>query len=32
VLAFLERRDPKWTMSVTADWPDWPEWPDEGLP
>jgi enoyl-CoA hydratase/carnithine racemase len=31
VLAFLERRDPKWTMSVTADWPDWPEWPDEPL-
>jgi enoyl-CoA hydratase/carnithine racemase len=32
VLAFLERRDPKWTMTVTADWPDWPEWPDEALP
>jgi enoyl-CoA hydratase/carnithine racemase len=26
VLAFLERRDPKWTMSVSADWPEWPEW------
>jgi len=22
VLAFLERRDPQWTMSVTDDWPD----------
>jgi hypothetical protein len=21
VLAFLERRDPRWTLSVTADWP-----------
>jgi enoyl-CoA hydratase/carnithine racemase len=32
VMAFLERRDPKWTMSVSADWPDWPEWPEDALP
>ena len=25
VVAFLERRDPKWSMSVSADWPEWPE-------
>jgi enoyl-CoA hydratase/carnithine racemase len=25
VLAFLERRPPRWTSSVTEDWPDWPE-------
>lgn len=23
VLAFLERRPPKWTLSPTSDWPDW---------
>ena len=25
VLAFLERRPPRWTLSPTVDWPDWPE-------
>ncbi len=24
VMAFLERRDPRWTGSVEGDWPDWP--------
>jgi hypothetical protein len=24
VMAFLERRPPRWTSSVTKDWPDWP--------
>lgn len=24
VMAYLERRDPKWALSVTRDWPDWP--------
>ena len=23
VRAFMERRDPQWTLSVAADWPDW---------
>jgi enoyl-CoA hydratase/carnithine racemase len=23
VMAFLEKRDPEWSMSITADWPDW---------
>jgi enoyl-CoA hydratase/carnithine racemase len=25
VLAYLERRTPRWTLSVSADWPEWPE-------
>jgi enoyl-CoA hydratase/carnithine racemase len=25
VLAFLERRTPRWTLSPTKDWPDWPD-------
>jgi enoyl-CoA hydratase/carnithine racemase len=25
VMAFLERRPPRWTSSVVADWPVWPE-------
>jgi len=25
VAAYLERRDPAWTLSVARDWPDWPE-------
>jgi enoyl-CoA hydratase/carnithine racemase len=25
VLAFIEKRDPHWTLSVTDDWPVWPE-------
>ncbi len=25
VMAFLERRTPEWTSSVTKDWPDWPD-------
>ena len=24
VVAWLERRPPLWTLSVTNDWPDWP--------
>lgn len=24
-MAFLERRPPKWTSSVSKDWPEWPE-------
>jgi enoyl-CoA hydratase/carnithine racemase len=24
VMAFLERRPPRWTSSVAKDWPDWP--------
>jgi enoyl-CoA hydratase/carnithine racemase len=28
VMAFLERRAPKWTSSVQNDWPDWPS-PDD---
>ena len=23
VLAYLEKRDPQWSMSVSADWPEW---------
>ena len=29
VLAFLEKRVPRWRLSVTRDWPDWPDGPDE---
>jgi enoyl-CoA hydratase/carnithine racemase len=25
VLAFMEKRRPRWTQSVTDDWPEWPE-------
>jgi enoyl-CoA hydratase/carnithine racemase len=25
VMAWLERRDPKWTSRISKDWPDWPE-------
>ena len=25
VLAYLERRDPRFTLSVTRDWPEWPD-------
>jgi len=25
VAAYLDRRDPAWTLSVARDWPDWPE-------
>ena len=25
VMAYLEKRDPKWTLSVSKDWPEWPE-------
>ena len=25
VMAFLERRPPRWTSSVTRDWPEWPD-------
>ncbi len=25
VMAYLERRAPKWTLSVSKDWPEWPE-------
>ena len=25
VVAFLERRPPKWSLRVSRDWPDWPE-------
>ena len=25
VMAFLERRPPKWSLRVSRDWPDWPE-------
>jgi enoyl-CoA hydratase/carnithine racemase len=25
VLAFVERRYPRWTLSVTDDWPEWPK-------
>jgi enoyl-CoA hydratase/carnithine racemase len=25
VMAWLERRTPQWTLSVTNDWPDWPK-------
>jgi enoyl-CoA hydratase/carnithine racemase len=25
VMAYLEKRDPRWTLSVAEDWPDWPE-------
>lgn len=28
VQAFLEKRDPEWTMSVNADWPDWIDEPE----
>ena len=24
VMAWIERRPPKWTLSVNSDWPDWP--------
>ena len=27
VMAFLERRTPRWTSSVQDDWPEWPEFP-----
>jgi enoyl-CoA hydratase/carnithine racemase len=27
VLASLERRPPRWTLSPTKDWPDWPDCP-----
>jgi enoyl-CoA hydratase/carnithine racemase len=25
VMAYLERRHPKWVASVSRDWPDWPD-------
>lgn len=25
VMAYLERRDPKWKMRLSEDWPEWPE-------
>jgi enoyl-CoA hydratase/carnithine racemase len=25
VMAFLERRDPAWSMRVSTDWPEWPD-------
>jgi len=25
VLAFVEKRSPRWTLSVTDDWPEWPK-------
>jgi hypothetical protein len=25
VMAFLDRRPPEWTSSVTKDWPEWPD-------
>ena len=25
VMAYLEKRDPRWTLSVAEDWPEWPE-------
>jgi hypothetical protein len=25
VMAYLERREPKWKLSVSKDWPEWPE-------
>ncbi len=27
-LAYLEKRQPRWSSSVANDWPDWPAWPD----
>jgi hypothetical protein len=24
VMAYLERRPPRWKLSVNRDWPDWP--------
>ncbi len=31
VMAYLERRDPKWTLSVTDDWPRWPAGDDPDI-
>ncbi|MEZ4216887.1 MAG: enoyl-CoA hydratase-related protein [Myxococcota bacterium] len=25
VMAYLERRDPRWSLRVSADWPEWPD-------
>ena len=25
VMAYLEKRDPRWTLRVSKDWPEWPE-------
>ena len=32
VMAYLERRPPRWESSVNDDWPDWPEGPGEPDP
>ena len=30
VVAFLERRSPRWSASVQEDWPEWPKPPRRG--
>ncbi len=32
VVAYLEKRPPRWQSSVAEDWPDWPDLPDPPPP